>query len=72
VLDEDAAQLLDHAEQRFACLFDQDAAQQYAQQAHITAKREIFGGIGGTGGQFVETPTLVTSIPKRGLTHIQS
>jgi hypothetical protein len=64
MLDEDAPQLLDYAEQRFAHLLNQNAAQQDAEQAHIPAEWQVFGRIGGAGGQLVKPAALVVSIPK--------
>jgi hypothetical protein len=45
-------------------LLDQDPAQQYAEQAYITAERKVLGWIGGAGSQLVEAIALVVSIPK--------
>jgi hypothetical protein len=76
MLNEDAPQLLDHFEQRLAGLLDQDTAQQDAEGADITAKREILDGIGGTGSQLGKPAALVivapTSAPQRRVTHVQS
>jgi hypothetical protein len=72
MLNEDAPQIFDYAQQRIAHLLDHDTAQQYSEQAHITAQRKVFGGIGGAGGQFVKPPALIVGAPKRGLTHTQS
>ena len=72
MLNENAPQLLDHAEQRLSCLLDQHAPQQRAEQAHVAAEWKVLDGIGGAGGQLVKPAALVVSIPKRALTHIQS
>ena len=64
MLNEDAPQLLDHAEQRLTRLLDQDAPQQDAEQAHVAAERKVLGGIRGAGSQLVEPAALVTSTPK--------
>ena len=64
MLNENAPQLLDHAEKRLTHLLDQDAPQQDAEQADVAAERKILGGIGGAGSQLVEPAALVVSIPK--------
>jgi hypothetical protein len=64
MLNEDAPQLLDHAEQRLAHLLDQDTPQQYAEQAHIATERKVLDRICGAGSQLVEPAALITSVPK--------
>ena len=64
MLNEDAPQLFDHAEQRLTHLLDQDAPQQDAEQAHVAAERKVFGRIRGAGSQLVEPAALVVSTPK--------
>jgi hypothetical protein len=49
MLDEDAAQLLHHAEKGIAALLDQYTAEQRAERADIAAQGKVFGGIGGAG-----------------------
>jgi hypothetical protein len=64
MLNEDAPQLLDHAEQRLTHLLDQDAPQQDAEEAYVTTQRKVFGRTGGAASQLVEPAALVPSTPK--------
>ena len=72
MLDEYSPQLLNDAEQGVTALLDQNAAQQCAERADITAEGEILGGIGGARSQLSEPAVLFVSAPKGRVTHVQS
>jgi hypothetical protein len=63
-----APELFDSFEQRFAGLLDQDPSEENAQRANVTPQRMLFGAVLGAGGQLQQPRTLITGSPQ-GLGH---
>jgi hypothetical protein len=63
MLDQEAAELLDHVQQRFSSLLYQDAAQQDSERTNIAAERKFFGGVRRLGSQLRKAALLVVRAP---------
>ena len=69
MLDQQVAELLNHAEKFASALFDQHMSEQSSQGAHVPPQRRVFRWVRGSGGQLSEAAGMVVRGPKMSVSH---